>query len=76
MSSNFREDQYSRLLKFAGDKGDATIYGHLLTGRLSADPIELIMEKIIYALQKDKAEYFKMATDAIHNLNTPKDFNP
>lgn len=74
MSSNFREDQYSRLLKFAGDKSDATIYSHLRTGRQSADPIELIMEKIIYALHREKQEYFKMLTNEINSRANPKDY--
>lgn len=67
MSSIYEEDLESRLLIFAGERGDNTIVSYLRMGRRSADPIMLTMEKIIYALQKEKETYFKQSVENINN---------
>lgn len=64
------EDLYSRLLRFAGTKGDATIYSSLRQGRASGDRLEEIMEAIIYAQHEEKKRYFDMAVAATSKLNT------
>ena len=70
MSHNLEHELETRLLRFAGDKGDATIVSYLRTGRQSADPLILTLEKIIYALTNEKNQYLKQATENI-NLRYP-----
>lgn len=67
MSSIYEEDLETRLLRFATSEGDATIVAYIRAGRASADPITVTLERLVYALHKEKQQYFEMAKKTIES---------
>lgn len=57
-----------RLMRYASERGESTIYNHLKTGRASAYRLEEIMERTIYALAKEKADLQQMLIDAANGV--------
>lgn len=74
MSHIYEEDLESRLLRFASEKGDATIVAHLRAGRAVADRLTETMEKLIYTLSSEKSDIQKKFVDYINTDTRPIEF--
>lgn len=69
-SSGF--ERRERLLRFAIEQGDSSMFAMLQNGEKFAETIEETMEKIIYQLAKDKANILQ-AYQAEVALNSRKE---
>ena len=59
MSNNMFERK-ERILRFAVEKGDSSIFTMIRNGEKFVEPFEETMEKIIYQLAKEKSDIFNV----------------
>jgi len=63
MSHLPEEDTRSRIEQYASVRGESTIWAYMKSGRQSCERLEDTLEKLIYALAKEKKTYFDMCID-------------